>query len=128
MIKSHFFGMARTGNHKNLIPVAAETVGHVVRNQYIIIGYNTLYGRHYRLGAQIDINFVRMCLEVRRRHRQQQRVTPAAHLVNVAGEVYAIDIEGDIAKICRIAAFAYELFDTVVTAHVPMYGLTVLQQ
>lgn len=69
-----------------------------------------------------------MCLEVRRRHRQQQRVTPAAHLVNVAGEVYAIDIEGDIAKICWIAAFAYELFDTVVTAHVPMYGLTVLQQ
>ena len=69
-----------------------------------------------------------MVLEIRRRHHHKESIGPGTHLVDIAGEINPVYVEIDIGKIRRIMMKAPEIFYTVVSPHIPRYGIAILQK
>ena len=103
-------------------------VADIVGDEDVFVGDDALDGADDGLLADVGGEFGHVVLEVGRGGGQHQCVAAVADLVDVAGEVYAVDVEVDVGEVGGVVTQAQELLDAVVAPHVPVYRFVVDEQ
>ena len=81
--ESHFFCVARSAYHYLTLWLDAEMVGHIGRDDGVVLGHDAFDGAYHIFVRKIGGYFLQVALEIGRRYGEQQGVGFAAHLVDV---------------------------------------------
>ena len=91
------------------------------RAYQILVGHDTLDGRHDVFVANARLELFQVTLQIGRRSDEHQRVVLLHYLVKVAREGYLVDVEVDTHQVGRVVAKSLEVFYTIVATHIPTY-------
>ena len=92
----------------------------VIRNQHILIRYDTLDRRDDKLIFQRGLHLLQMLFQERGRRSEDQGIRVLDRLVDIGIEVYLVRVEFHGGEVTRIVSQLLELLDTIGPTHVPV--------
>ena len=120
MVERHFFSMTRTTDNKQIIIGTIQMGSKPICYNLIITGDNTFDCGNDILAFHIDFDFISLILEIWRGDSHHYSFCTRNGSINVGKEIYSMSVEGDIAKINRVAMQPYKFFDSVGTTDIPI--------
>ena len=92
----------------------------VIRNQHILIRYDTLDRRDDKLIFQRGLHLLQMLFQERGRRSEDQGIRVLDRLVDIGIEVYLVRVEFHGGEVTRVVSQLLELLDTIGPTHVPV--------
>ncbi len=115
--------MAGTCQYSNILSRDAIFLSEIFRDNQVVIGYNTFDGSYDEFILNLSLQFLQVNLQIRGRCNEDERIRFFHDIIDVGVEVDTLGIKLDARQVGRVMAKPFEVGNTVVSPHIPVYRL-----
>ena len=115
--------MAGTCQYSNILSRDAIFLSEIFRDNQVVIGYNTFDGSYDEFILNLSLQFLQVNLQIRGRCNEDERIRFFHDIIDVGVEVDTLGIKLDARQVGRVMTKPFEVGNTVIASHVPIYRL-----
>ncbi len=119
--------MAGTCQYCDILSRDAIFLSEILRYNHVVIGYDAFDGGDDEFILNLGLQLLQMSLQIRGRCNEDERIGFFHDIIDVGVEVDALGIKFDARQVGRVMAKSFEVGDTVVSPHIPVYRLCLRQ-